>query len=153
MKRLYFFCALFFLIVTKVCTLQAQEAKLVILKNGTPIKQNDMSVKMSDVITVQISNENPAVKYKISNLSLDIRTAKSEQIKNVQKSPRYQKKITLKNDKFEVSPKIKINIQKYANSDVTRFIVKLILVEEEKNGIKKSVDWITYGKEYEFWYK
>ncbi|HSD14946.1 MAG TPA: hypothetical protein VLB74_09885, partial [Flavobacterium sp.] len=127
MKRLYFFCALFFLTIT----LQAQEAKLVILKNGAPINQNDMSVKISDVITVQISNENPAMKYKISNLSLDIRTAKSEQIKNVQNSPRSQKKITLKNDKFEVSPKIKINIQKYASSDVTRFILKLILVEEE----------------------
>lgn len=126
---------------------------MIILKNGTPINQNDMSVKISDVITVQISNENPAIKYKISKLSLEIRTAKSEQIKNVQKAPRYQQKIDLKNDKFEVSPKIKINIQKYANSDVTRFIVKLILVEEEKNGIRKGVDWITYGKEYEFWYK
>ncbi len=153
MKRLNLFYALFFLIITKVCTLQAQEAKLVILKNGTPINKNDMSVKISDVITVQISNENAAIKYKISNLSLEIRTANSQQIKKVQQAPRYQKKFNLKNDRFEVSPKININIQKYANSGVQRFIVKLILVEEEKNGIKKGVDWIIYGKEYEFWYK
>lgn len=153
MKRLNVFYALFFLILINVCSLQAQEGKLVILKNGTPINQNDMSVKKSDIITVQIANENAAIKYKISNLSLEIRTAKSQQIKTVQKAPRYQKKFNLKNDKFEVSPKIKINIQKYANSDVTRFIVRLILVEEEKNGIKKDVDWISYGKEYEFWYK
>ncbi|ESU29192.1 hypothetical protein FLJC2902T_05810 [Flavobacterium limnosediminis JC2902] len=153
MKNLNLFCTLFFLILTKVATLQAQEAKLVILKNGTPIQKDDMSVKISDVITVQISNENAAVKYRISKLSLEIRTAKSQQIKTVQNAPRYQKKIELKNDKFEVSPKIKIDIKKYASSDVTRFIVKLISVEEEKNGIKKGVDWITYGKEYEFWYK
>lgn len=153
MKRLYFFCVLFFLILSNVCALQAQEAKLVILKNGAPINQNDMSVKISDVITVQISNENSAVKYKISNLSLEVRTAKSAQIKTVQQTPRYQKKINLKNDRFEVSPQIKINIQQYASDDVTRFIVKLILVEEEKSGVKKPVDWITYGKEYEFWYK
>src|SRR5688572_12008402 len=118
MKRLNLCCMLFFLLLIKVGTLQAQEAKLVILKNGTPISQNDMSVKASDIITVQISNGNPAVKYKISNLSLEIRTAQSEQISKVQQAPRYSKKINLKNDKFEVSPKVNINIQKYASSDV-----------------------------------
>jgi len=153
MKRLNLYCTLFFLLLIKTGALQAQEAKVVILKNGTPINQNDMSVSTSDVITVQISNGNAAVKYKISSLSLEIRTAQSQQIKKVQQAPRYSKKVSLKNDKFEVSPKINIAIQKYASKDVTRFIVKLILVEEEKKGIKKGVDWITYGKEYEFWYK
>lgn len=153
MKRLTLFYALFFLMLIKVCALQAQEAKLVILKNGTPINHNDMSVKKSDIITVQILNENAAIKYKLSDISLEIRTAKSQQIKTVQKAPRYSKKINLKSERFEVSPKMKINIQKYANSNVTRFIIRLILVEEEKNGIKRDVDWISYGKEYEFWYK
>lgn len=152
MKRLHVFYALFFLILLNVRSIQAQEAKLVLLKNGNPISKSDMSVKASDVITVQILNENPGIKYKLSDVSLEIRTAKSQQIKTVQKAPRYSKKINLKSDRFEVSPKMKINIQKYANSNVTRFIVKLILVEEEKNGIKKDVDWIIYGKEYEFWY-
>jgi len=146
--RLILIC---FLMLQYSHSLQAQ-ARLVILKNGVEIDMNDMSLVKSDIITVKIQNDNPSVTYAFGNVSLEVRTLQSQQIKTDEEAARNHKKFKFKSGKFEVSPKITIDVKKYLRKQTTRMIVRVIAVEEIKNGKKKDVDWITYGKEYTFWF-
>ena len=128
-----------------------QNASLAILKNGVAIDPANMSVSDNDVISVQMVNKNKALKYKITNLSLEVRRAQVQVIKGAQ-----QKKAhfydTLQTTAFENSPVITLKMSDYSNKENTRAILKLLSVEQLKSGVTTKVDWLTYGKEYIFWY-
>lgn len=129
----------------------AQNPSLSIQKNGVKINAEDMSVKRGDKIVVQILNTNSQIKYKISNLNLEVRTRQYQQIKSQEQAKKYHKNITLCTE-FEKSPKIEIKVNTYVSKYVSRLLLKFLSVEQLKNSEPTKVEWITYGKEYEFWY-
>lgn len=144
------FITLFFLLNLSISAF-SQNASISILKNGVKINPEDMSVKQGDKIVIQILNTNSEIKYKISNLNLEVRTRQYQQIKSQKQAEKYHKNITLTTD-FENSPKIEVNVSSYASKNVTRLLLKFLSVEQLKENVSTRVDWITYGKEYEFWY-
>lgn len=138
-------------VVSFQAELHSQNATLFIAKNGIAIDPNNMAVNDNDVISVQVVNKDKAVKYKITNLSLEVRRVQTQAIKGAQ-----QKKAhlydTLQTHTFESSPKIIIKMSDYSNKENTRSILKILSVEQIKSGVTTKVDWLTYGKEYIFWY-
>lgn len=129
----------------------SQTPSLEILRNGAKVNTDDRSIKKGDIITVRILNTDSKIQYKISNLNLEIRTQQYQQIKSHEQAKRYHRNITL-STKFETSPEIEVKVNTYMNRYVSRLMFKLISVEQLRNGNVTMVDWITYGKEYEFWY-
>ncbi len=130
----------------------SQTPLLVISKNGIKIKPEDMSLTKDDKLSVEISNTNKNIKYKISSLKLEIRTEQPQAIKTAAQAKKFHKIDTLSSKQFERNPKIEIDMKDYAAKNITRVIVTVLLAEQEKTGTISKVDWITYGKEYEFYY-
>ncbi len=144
-------CIISFLFIVLGINCFSQNATLIILKNGVKISPEDMSAKKGDKIVVQILNADSKLKYKISNLNLEVRTIQYQQIKSMEQAKKYHKNITLSSD-FEKSPKLEIEVKTYASKFVSRLLLKLLLVEQYKDNETTTVNWITYGKEYVFWY-
>lgn len=153
MKTTPFSCVFVILLLFLCDSLNSfsQSASLSILKNGTKINPDDMSISRRDRIVIQIINTDSQVKYKISNLNLEVRTKQFQAVKTIEQARKYHKNITLSTD-FDENPKIEIRVRDYSSRYVSRFLLKFILVEQLKEGEITKADWITYGKEYEFWY-
>lgn len=139
-----------FLFLSSFC--HSQTPLLVINKNGSKIKPEDMSLTKDDKLSVEISNTNKKIKYKISSLKLEVRTEQPQAIKTAVQAKKFHKTDTLSSNQFERNPKIEIDMKNYGAKNVTRVIVTVLLAEQEKGGTVSKVNGITYGKEYEFYY-
>lgn len=132
--------------------------KLIFLKNGKEVKENDFSYKKNDVLEVQILNDNKNISYNFACIELlVIPSPMYQETRRIQEDWKKHCKSKFQTSKdFSQSPKLKLEHKSIYNKESTRLIVTILRIYEKDNnlygsGMVKATDKFTLSKEYSFW--